>query len=175
MGCPELNICMNTLTQTEFQSIPLSTTILYSAQSHNEIGTHGEQYVERLFREAGYIVRNCSKTHFSGDLCIVDPATGETFKIEVKTARQDNRGCYGFCTRKAGMTDCSYSDFVALLCIDKHGNHFTYLVPVSCFGGQFTCITSHPTRYRGKYAPFRTRNNLNLSDVQKTAEMWALK
>lgn len=166
---------MDTLTQTESQQNPLSTHISYYHHSHNDIGSHGEAYIAQLFRDAGYIVRNCSKERHSGDLCIVDPVTGETFNIEVKTAREDYKGRYGFCTRKAGRTDCSYSDYVALICIDSHGSHFIYLAPSSCFGSQFTVIASHPTKYKGKYAAFRTRDGISLSNAQIVAEMWALK
>ena len=166
---------MNTLAQTESQHNPLSIHLTYSQHSHNDIGLHGENHVAQLFRDAGYIVRDCSKQRHSGDLCITDPTTGETFRIEVKTAREDYRGVYGFCTRKTGFTDCSYSDFVAMLCIDKHNSHYLYLVPVSCISGQFTSITSHPTKYKGKYSSFRTRNTISLSDAQATAELWGVK
>lgn len=166
---------MNTLAQTECEQYPLAYYSPISNRSHNLLGIHGEKFIERLFTNAGYIVRYCANERYSGDLSVTCRVTGEVFKIEVKTSLENNRGNYGFCTRKAGHTDCSYSDFVALFCIDKNHQHYLYIIPASCLNGQFAAIASHPTRYKGKYAPFRIRTEISLTEVQKTAELWGKK
>lgn len=163
---------MYTLVQDETSHNPLSYHSPVLNRSHNLLGVHGEQFIERLFVDAGYIVRSSNFERFQGDLSVTCRVTGEVFKIEVKTSLENNRGNYGFCTRKAGHTDCSYSDFVALLCIDKNHQHYLYIIPVSCLNGQFASIASHPTKYKGKYAPFRIRARISLLEVQKTAELW---
>lgn len=165
---------MNTLTQIESYSNPLQTHIPYNLHSHNDIGCHGEKYAAQLFRDAGYIVRNCSHERHSGDICIVDPVTGELLKIEVKTAIESHRGRYGFCLIKAGHTSIKHSDFVLLLCIDKHGKHYSYLIPTELIFSQHLTISSNPETYRGKYAPFRVRGQVSLTDTRTVAQMWGV-
>lgn len=166
---------MNTLTQAENSHNPQEYPISFSNHSHNEIGLHGEHYVAQVFSNAGYIVRHCARERYSGDLSIVEPITGEIFTIEVKTAKEDYQQRYGFCVRKAGHTDCSYSDFVALLCIDKHNQHHIYLIPASCINSQFAVISSHPARYKGKYAPFILRGKVDILETKKTANLWGMR
>lgn len=95
-----------------------------------------------------------------GDLVVTDTSTGERIKVEIKTARPDIKGRYQFCTRKAGRTDTSKSDFVLLICIDNHGKHYYYMIPSYSASKKNLTISSHPTRYRGKYSAYRIRSKI---------------
>lgn len=142
---------------------------------HIVTGHHGERYLIELLEKSGYIVWKCETTHL-GDLCVVDPQTGEFFSIECKTANPNFHGRYQFCLKKPGHTDCSYADFCALLCIDAAGKHYLYIVESSLFQGvkQFW-ISSHPTRYKGKFASFLVRGNVDFDDIRVTTSLWGYK
>lgn len=138
-----------------------------------QTGDYGEQYVANLLQNAGYNVEICSNLRFSGDLCICDPSTGEFLKIEVKTAFESKRGQYQFCLFKPSFTDCSYSDYVALLCIDKHRNHYLYIINAALFQRAKCCnISSHPTKYKGKWSSFLIRSDINFEDIRQTERLW---
>ena len=138
-----------------------------------QTGDYGEKYVANLLQSAGYRVEICSKSRHSGDLCICDPLTGEFLKIEVKTAFASALGRYQFCLFKPSFTDCSYSDYVALLCIDNHRKHYLYIINAALFqrAKSFT-ITSHPTRYKGKFAPFLIRSEIDFEEIRETERLW---
>jgi len=142
---------------------------------HNFVGNYGEYWLANQFSQAGYFAQKTSPKTCEGDLRVLDTQTGEWLKIEAKTALETT-SCYGFCMFKTKKTDCSYSDFVALICIDQQLTHYLYLIHPSLFtGSQFIRISSHPTRYSGKYAKFRVRGLININDVRDTHEVWGLK
>lgn len=163
------------------QSIPHSTknfqqrfNIRLDDCSHTTLGDIGEDIAALHMRKAGYRVKR-TKTAFSGDLLATCPQTGEILKIEVKAARAHNRGKsqrWHFCLNKTRHTACGYSDFVLFVLMDDK-KHFLYLIPSSLLQSQILTITSHPTRYRGKYAPFRQQSNkIDIASVRATAELW---
>lgn len=163
-----------TLTQYAHELNPVSSSNEYLSE-HVLTGNFGEDYVYRLLVNSGYIVRRTSNFAFSGDLEVIDPSTGEIFKIEVKTANQSHKNRFSFCLRKTGKTDCTYSDFVILVCIDTEGKIYLYCAHCSCFGGaQLVTISSHPANYKGKYATFRLRQpRIDFDDIRTTVSLWS--
>jgi hypothetical protein len=164
-----------TITQYAHELNPVSQSNEYLAE-HILTGNFGEDYVYRLLVNSGYIVRRTGKFAFSGDLEVIDPYTGEIFKIEVKTANQSpHTNKFQFCLRKTGKTDCTYSDYVILVCIDKDGKIYLYVAHCACFNGsQLVSISSHPTVYKGKYAAFRLRQpHINFDDIRTTVLLWS--
>lgn len=140
---------------------------------HIQTGNYGENYVIDRLKSSGYIASKIKHLLFCGDIQCTAPHTGEILKIEVKTANCNYHGRYHFCLRKPGKTDCTYSDYVALLCIDSWGNHFLYMVQSSLFAGaKHFSVTSHPTAYQGKIAPFLVRSAINFDDLRITEELW---
>ena len=139
---------------------------------HIQTGHAGELYLIERLRASGYIARKQHQILYCGDVHCTEPISGEYFNIEVKTTNC-HRGKYQFCLKKPGKTDCSYSDYVALICIDDVCNPFLYMVNSSLFNGvmQFN-ITSHPTRYSGKFAPFLVRNSINFDEIRITERLW---
>lgn len=139
---------------------------------HIQTGHAGELYLIERLRLSGYIARKQQHIMFCGDVHCTCLISGEYFNIEVKTANCHG-GKYQFCLKKPGKTDCSYSDYVALICIDATCNPFLYMVNSSLFNGvmQFT-IPSHPTRYAGKFAPFLIRGDINFEDIRVTERLW---
>ena len=144
------------------------------SRTTNQItGDYGEQYVALLLKRAGYDVEICSHLRFSGDLSLLDKLTGEFLRIEVKTAFESKRGTYQFCLFKPSFTDCSYSDYVALLCIDKHKKHYLYIINAALFQrSKCVTLTSHPTRYKGKWSPFLIRNDIDFESIRETERLW---
>jgi len=142
---------------------------------HNFVGDYGEKWLVSQFNQSGYIAQLTSQTAHEGDLRVLDTQTREYIKIEAKTALETTSG-YGFCINKLKKTSCSYSDFVALICIDKCLSHYLYLIHPSLLqNSQFIRIPSHPTRYAGKYAPFRVRGLINIEDSRTTHETWSIR
>jgi hypothetical protein len=164
-----------TITQYAHELNPVSDSNEYLSE-HVLTGNFGEDYIYRLLVNSGYIVRKTSKLAFSGDLQVTDPVTGEFFKIEVKTANQHpTSGQFRFCLKKTGKTDCTYSDYVILVCIDTDGRIYLYCAHCNCFNGAtHVGITSHPTKYKGKYAAFRIRKpHINFDDIATTVRLWS--
>lgn len=141
--------------------------------SHNRTGDYGETYVTNLLRNSGYIAQKQAMKRFCGDIRCTDRKTGEIIKVEVKTSFASSRGTYNFCLRKPGKTDCTYSDYVFLLCIDPDCNHYLYVAHCNVFNGasHFT-ITSHPTKYSGKLSPFRVGSLISFDDIRITERLY---
>jgi hypothetical protein len=144
----------------------------HEKKHHTSIGHYGEQYADKLLTDSGYFVQNCASMLHNGDLRVLDTQTGEILQIEVKTAFADHNNRYGFCLRKKNHTSITYSDFCMLICIDKHCNHYIYIIPCGLLNSQFLRITSHPLQYAGKYAPFRVRGQVSFDRVHEVAQLW---
>ncbi|NIT56290.1 MAG: hypothetical protein GWN00_08660 [Aliifodinibius sp.] len=143
---------------------------------HEYTGAFGEDYIVRLLRTSGFFARKASNLLFSGDIECIDTETGEILKIEVKTSNENPyTGRFQFCLKKPGHTDCTYSDFVILVCIDKNGKIYLYIAAPSCFdGAKKITISSHPTKYRGKYAAFLYRKpTIDFNDVCAAVRLWS--
>lgn len=150
---------MNTLAQNETLHNPHKNHYPYHKLSHNELGYFGESLVAGLFKYAGYSVTDCSQDAFSGDLCVSLASSLKTAHIEVKTAREDKHGRFTLCLRKAGKTDCGYSDYVAALLIDKSNQWHLLIIPCHYLKTNTLRVSSNPNGYTGKYRQFRITGN----------------
>lgn len=168
---------MNVNRQAELNSSFAFNDALYSLDYHEtrtntSVGRYGEQYLCNLLTNNRYLVENVANLRHTGDLRVLDTQTGEIFHIEAKTAYQTAKGTFKFCLNKQNHTSLSYSDFVILLCIDKHQNHYTYVIPTSLLFSQSLTITSHPTNYSGKYSSFIQRGAICFDAARLVAELW---
>lgn len=140
------------------------------------LGLAGEALIASILVRSGYHVEHVAPIWGkSGDLRVTCLETGVTFTIEVKTARQSQYdGRWQFCINKTNHTRLSNSDLCVLVAIDSHNQPFLYLFPSLCLDcTQFT-LSSHPTRYRGKIAPFRQRGlSLDFKDMHDTMSVWS--
>lgn len=142
---------------------------------HVSLGWFGEALIYSILILQGYQVEHiATETFKKGDLRAIDTKTGETFTIEVKTARKSSiRKQWQFCLNKSEHCQCSYADFIAFIAIDAHGKIFLFVSPTCFFKGtsQFT-IGSHPSQYRGKLAAYRQRDmKIDFEAIQTTAAL----
>lgn len=138
------------------------------------LGQIGERYAAAWLRSSGWIVRDVSRQAGGADLLACHPYTGETHRFEVKIAKRGKDHRWQFCLRSNG-TDISHSDYVIILLMDDHHTLYRYVVPRQIFGQSCKLsLRTHPTRYRGKIAPFLVRGQLNLQDIQTTYDLLEL-
>lgn len=129
--------------------------------SRFSVGSAGEMTARLLFEQAGYAVRLAGRCN--GDLTVIDRETGESWSVEVKTARRSKDQKWRFTLIKAGHTNHGYADRVLLLAVLKSGRCVPFLVPVEALSTQRQAvITSHPESYAGKLAQYRKVGALTL-------------
>lgn len=130
------------------------------------VGQMGEMLAFKLFEQSGYEVSSASK--YKGDLKVIDTTTGETFNVEVKTARKaKSRRRWQFLLRKEGKQDHRHSDYVLLLPVLDSGTVIPFLIPTSVLADQRQCvITGHPRTTSGKLAVYRQGRELQFLQVQ---------
>ena len=141
-------------------------------RANTSVGSYGELYLHNLLSNSRYSCEIVAKLRHSGDLSILDTLTGEMFNVEAKTAYISHKNTFKFCLNKQNHTSLSYSDFVILLCIDKHLTHYTYVIPTSLLFSQSLTLTSHPTKYAGKYSSFIQRGAICFDAARLVAELW---
>lgn len=126
------------------------------------VGFYGEQVAAALFERSGY--ETVFVSHLKdkrGDLRVVDTATGECWRIEVKTARRGAGGLYQFCLRRrGGRPSCSidHADYVLLVAaLPKSGLTVQFLIPVADIAPTQKQISfrNDPLAYGGKWAKYR--------------------
>lgn len=139
---------------------------------NTSLGAYGEQYLCKQLCNEHYLAEIVANLGHVGDLRILDTWTGEMLQIEVKTAYETANGHYKFCLNKKNHTSLSYSEFVILLCIDKYLRHYTYIIPTSLLYAQSLTISSHPTKYSGKYSAFIQRGQICFDAARLVAELW---
>ncbi len=133
---------------------------LIADMKHRAVGAAGELMAAILLERAGYEVRtaNCGTRH-RGDLTAVDKATGESFRVEVKTSRRSKDGRYHWRLRKHdrhGVTDIDDADYVLLLAVAVSGAVTPFVVPVKAFSGLKTFqFCTRPEDYAGRFAQYR--------------------
>jgi uncharacterized C2H2 Zn-finger protein len=138
---------------------------------HYDLGHAGEKLAIAMLQDAGFKAYKTGERN-EGDIHAKCPKTGQLFRVEVKTAsRSEARKNWQFCLNKPMHTSTSHSDYILLICVAEK-DVFTYLIPSSFLAGisQF-CITSHPTKYKGKAAPFRTRGSLSFQAACNVYEL----
>lgn len=128
------------------------------------IGMAGELTARKMLEKAGYQVTRAPQLH--GDLRAIDPTTGETWDVEVKTARRSKDRKWRFTLvlqGKGGRTDHRHADVVLLLAVLKSGRCIPFLIPVSeLLNQRQAVICSHPESYAGKLAQYRQTGSLRL-------------
>lgn len=140
--------------------------VLLSDRGRTCVGQMGEMLAFKLFEQSGYQVSSGSKR--KGDLKVTDTTTGETFNVEVKTARKAKlRKRWQFILYKANKTDHRHSDYVLLLPVLDSGTVIPFLIPTSVLADQRQCIiTGHPRTTNGKLAVYRQGSKLRFAQVQ---------
>lgn len=124
-------------------------------------GSIGETLVLEMLKAQGYQARKTTGK-CRGDLLVTDQTTGETVKVEVKTARADGRGKFQFCLKKDdryGGTDCTRADVLVLLCVTKSGSHALFVMPSENLNQRALTISGNPHEYSGKYKNYRQYHN----------------
>lgn len=131
-------------------------------QTHNTVGLRGEIYAQRLLEASGYQTSTPAERH-TGDIRAVDTATGEVFKVEVKTARRGRDGLYQFCLRRGRKTNVADADWLLMLAISPAGLVTRFLMPASAVDGLCKfAIRGAPEGYSGRFAPYRHTGALKL-------------
>lgn len=128
-----------------------------SKRSHTAIGALGERAAAILLEKAGYAVSFTNQRQ-AGDLKAINTETGETYTIEVKTARRCSDRKWRFTLAKTGHTDHRHADFVILMCALKSGRMIPFVIPISELENQRAAvISSHPEDYSGKFSIYRQK------------------
>lgn len=134
---------------------------LASSDKTTVTGFVGERVVMEHLSSSDWHTHQAASVN-CGDVIATNRVTGETLRLEIKTAKKAKNGQYQFCITKAdkhGATDYRHSDVVILICVDAAGGFYLYVIPASSLklGQQRLSISSHPTVYNGKYSCFRQR------------------
>jgi hypothetical protein len=138
--------------------------------AHYDVGFFGEKVAQALFQDAGFKAYKPESYH-GIDLHVIDKTTGELHTVEVKTARMSERlKSWQFCLNKPKNCSSCNSAYILLICIAQSGI-FTYLIPSDFFGKTKSFTISHPDKYRGKIAPFRTRGSLSFQAACNVMEL----
>lgn len=130
------------------------TRLILSTRHAKTKGNLGEELVMAFLNARGYSATRQSGK-MCGDLRVVDLATAEVLRVEVKTATANIRGRYGFLLRKKdryGGTDCGHSDFVILLAVTRSGSCALFVFPAAELPGRQVTISGNPHSYTGRYA-----------------------
>lgn len=157
------------------QSTSLISWLCFNSRqsAHYDIGFYGEKVAQALFHDAGFQARK--PTYHGVDLEVRNPKTGEFIEVEVKTARlSEARKSWQFCLNKLKNCSSSNAAYILLILIAEKAI-FTYLIPSKFFAGTKTfTISSHPEKYRGKVAPFRTRGSLSFAHADEIYQLGLL-
>lgn len=137
------------------------TRALARENKHTAVGALGEALAAELFARHYQVQHNLPGQH-KGDLTIVDPETGESFHIEVKTARQSKGKKWHFQLWKHKKTDHLNADYILLITVLKTGDAALFLVPESELRDVKHVSMRHPDHYSGKFTAFQQRGALTL-------------
>lgn len=133
------------------------------------VGVAGEIMARLLLERSGYEVVTLRPGSRRGDLLAINRRTGETFRVEVKTARRDKSRRWKFNLVKQdqyGRTDCKHADVVLLLAVLASGRAVPFVVPVEAFADLKTFqIRGDPVAYAGRFACYRQGRTLQLEGV----------
>lgn len=141
--------------------------------THLNVGFAGESLAIQVFQDAGFKAFKTEEKQ-CGDLTVIDRKTGQYYAVEVKAARKSSvRNSWQFCLKKDKHTDCSFSDFVLFILFDDFDANY-YLVPSGFVGTAKSLQFSHPTKYRGKFAPFLVRGIFSFASSEEVASLKVL-
>lgn len=153
-----------TLFGCQFQqpALPTFGALVYPKPSRYSLGWMGEVTVQQRLSHLGYHVTPARRAE--GDLRVIDPATGQILRIEVKTALRSIDHKWRFTLIKSGCTDYRHSNLVVLLAVLDDYTYIPFSIPVAVLSDRSQlCITSHPATYKGWLAPYRLPDLLSFT------------
>ena len=137
-----------------------------SDRSHLAVGALGEVWASKVLQQAGYDVSTVGHQHRRGDLLAISRTTGETWQVEVKTARRGKDGCWRWNLVKDdrhGHTDVNDADVLLLLAVEASGSPVVFVVPVAAVAGKQTVgIRGNARTYAGYLAAYRQTGTIRL-------------
>lgn len=134
-------------------------SLVYPKPRRQALGDMGEITVRGQLESAGYLVSRGRRGE--GDLHVVDPLTGECWRVEIKTALRGRDRKWRFLLYKSGKTNYRCSDVVILLAVLDDFHCIPYTIPVRDLGARSQLvITSHPATYAGWLSVYRSENFL---------------
>lgn len=159
-------------TRPKSRSSLIAAMLSFNSETSNmHVGDAGERLAISLLQDAGYKAYKPEASH-AGDVHAVCRATGELFKVEVKTSTwSEKHRRWQFCLKKPRHTDCQHSDYILFILIEKN-RVFTYLVPSDFLAGisQFA-IRTRPENYHGRIAAFFNRGALSFQAACNVSEL----
>lgn len=134
---------------------------------HRAVGRAGETMARLMLERSGYDV--VTSNRHGGDFVAISRATGEMWRVEVKTSRRTKNGQYQFLLRKNdryGTTDHRSADIVLLLAIRKSGVAVPFVVPVAALADiKAFKMRADPQKYAGRLACYRQGRTLRLENM----------
>jgi hypothetical protein len=128
----------------------------------NGTGAAGETFAKDLLERSGYDAQKRTE-RYCGDLRAVEPATGEFWNIEVKTAKRRPDGRHTFQLMTDSGTDYRYSDYVLLLAICGSGVVVPFLIPVNYLKRRGAKTITLPKNLNAsKWSHFRIKGKVKL-------------
>lgn len=123
-------------------------------------GAAGETFAAELLKSAGYEVQK-PDARKRGDLRAIDAATGEFWKVEVKTAkrRDDHKFCFQLLNR---TQDYRHSDYVLLLAVMPGGKVASFLIPVDVLKRRGIKSITVSNLNSGYWSHFRVKGTVTL-------------
>jgi len=126
----------------------------FALASHYVLGDLGQIAAERWFQQSGFQVISRNEPWQPGHDLVIATGDGQQLRVEVKTARRGKDG-YQFILYKKGKTSIANADLVMLIAVGDSGKSYTFLIPAGHIRHlKKIDITSHPLKYRGKYARY---------------------
>lgn len=117
------------------------------------LGCLGENTVWQALEASGYKVQRART--LEGDLRAIRIATGEIYRVEVKTARRGKDGRWRFTLYKEGHTNHVLSNVVVLLAVLDCLQAVPFVVPVAQVEKKHHVVIGDPFSYRGWLAAYR--------------------
>jgi hypothetical protein len=140
------------ISKTEYQL----NVRLGSVSSPQVLGSLGEDYATLKLEKAGYRCKVALKGEKQGDIKVVDPETGEFFRVEVKTARMGSGGDFWFRLYHGKHCTIKSVDYVVLNCVRSSGLVTSFIVPQTEIQAKHAIrLVGRPEVYSGKYAKYR--------------------
>lgn len=122
--------------------------------NHVKVGRGGEAYAQQQFEQAGYRVDSPPEKK-QGDLRVIDKATGEIFKVEVKTSRRGKSGHWQVCINKDKKTRATHADFVVIQLVLGEMRVVTFIIPAWVLASKQKLSWRNPMTPNSKWATYR--------------------
>lgn len=148
-------------------ALPALAAFVYPKPGRNSLGYMGEVTVQRRLESYDYYVR--PGRHLEGDLYAINHRSGETFRVEVKTAMQSVDRKWRFTLWVKGHTDYRDSEVVILLAVLADFTYVPFTIRVADLGQRSQlCISSHPASYAGWLSAYRLPPDADLLSPLET-------